>query len=122
MACFLRRIGKIDHKYFTFETISLGLQECIEIINWHDSPFEKLFEEIPRLKFLNDRKFVTRLLNDLWSRREFLQDRRSYEMAMELASGMHDDSLRKSLSVLVPRIAKVVEEIFGSSNNDAEKD
>lgn len=121
MDCFLRRIGKIDHKYFTFETASLGLPECIEIIKWHDSPFEKLFEEIPRLKFLNDRKFVTSLLNELWSRREFLQDRRSYESAMELVSGMHDDSLRRSLSVLVPRIAKVVEEIFVPSNNEEKK-
>jgi transcriptional regulator with XRE-family HTH domain len=122
MRYFLRRTGEIDQKYFTPDTINLGLPECIEIIKWHDSPCDKLFREILRLKFLNDRTFVTRLLNDLWSRKEFLKDSRTYEKAMEMARGMHDDNLRMSLSVLVPRIAKVVEEIFVSSNDGGKTD
>ena len=122
MPCFLERIGENDHKYFPFDTINLGLPECIEIIKWHDSSFEKLFAEIPRLKFLNDRKFVTRLLNDLWSRKEFLKDSRTYEKAMAMVIGMRDDNLRRVLSVLVPRIAKVVEEIIVPNNYNGKSD
>ncbi|PKN89427.1 MAG: hypothetical protein CVU51_00325 [Deltaproteobacteria bacterium HGW-Deltaproteobacteria-1] len=122
MVYFLRRTGEIDYKCFTLDTINLSLPECIEIIKWHDSPCEKLFEEILYLKSHNDRTFVTRLLNDLWSRKEFMKDSRNYEMAMEMIRGMHDDSLRRSLSVLVPRMAKVVEETFVSNNDDEEKD
>lgn len=120
MAYFLERIGEKDNKYFPHDIINLKLPGCIEIIKWHDSSFEKLFEEIPRLKLFYDRTFVIRLLNDLWSRKEFLKDIRTYEKAMAMVSGMRDDNLRRVVSVLVPRIAKVVEEIFVSSN-DSEK-
>lgn len=122
MVYFLKRTGEIDYKCFTLDTIILSLQECIEIIKWHDSPCEKLFEEILRLKLLNDRIFVTKLLKDIWSRKEFMKDRRDYETAMKIAFGMLDDNLRKSLSALVPRIEKVVEETFVLSNDDRGKD
>ncbi len=122
IAHYLRRIGEADHKYFPIDTINLGLPECIEIIKWHDSSFEKLFKESPRLKFLTDRTFVLRLLDDLWDRKEFLKDSRTYEKAMEIVIGMRDENLRRMLQVLVPRIAKAVEETFVPSNYERKND
>lgn len=122
MKCFVQKTERNKHKFYSLETINLGLPECIEIINWHDSSFEKLFEAIPRSKFLNDCTFLIKLLNYIWSRKELLKDSTTYEKVMNIAITMSDDNIHRLSAALVPRIVKVVEEIFVPSNDNREKD